>query len=622
MRQSFMPPTRALSLLQRLNRVSLRRTLVLGLVTLGLAALASPALAQPVTTAFTYQGQLRSAGQPVTGTFDVRFLLFDAAAVGVQQGTTLCVDNVAVNAAGGFAAQLDFGAQFLGQRRWLEVRVRSNAALACTDDTGFVTLTPRQEVTAAPYANFALSAVTATTATTATSATNATTAATATNALGFNGQPATFYQDATNLSAGTIPGARLGGTYANAVSMTNPSNVLAGNGAAITSLSASNLSIGTVPDARLSSSVVIETTPNAFTGVNTFGANTGFGVPTPQYPIDVAATSGLRAVSATTSATNAAALYGFASSTGAAGVAGVSSSPTGSGVAASNSATSGNAVGLLATSSSAAGYAIFAESGRSYFAGNVGVLALNPLWPLTVTGGGNPRSISASNSATNGQAIVGESTGVGASGVTGSANTFSGYGMYAQNTATVGNAIGLFATTSSPTGFAVYGAAAATTGVSYGVFGSNPSSTPGAFAVYAQGNLGASGVKSFRIDHPLDASKHLFHYSAESPEVINFYSGTARLDDSGEVVVALPDYFWSINTDPRYTLTAVGAPMPMLHVADEVVEAMGTTPTFRIAGGAPGAKVSWEVKAVRSDAWVRAHGAPAELAKPTQSEQK
>jgi len=146
--------------------------------------------------------------------------------------------------------------------------------------------------------------------------------------------------------------------------------------------------------------------------------------------------------------------------------------------------------------------------------------------------------------------------------------------------------------------------------------------------VWAQGRLGASGTKAFRIDHPADPeNKYLLHYSAESPEVINFYRGTVTLDGSGEAIVQLPVYFASVNKDPSYTLTAVGAPMPLLHVAEEISEdalAAGAKAgpgeavpvcTFRIAGGAAGAKVSWRVEAVRNDLWVRTRGAPVEIEK-------
>jgi hypothetical protein len=50
-----------------------------------------------------------------------------------------------------------------------------------------------------------------------------------------------------------------------------------------------------------------------------------------------------------------------------------------------------------------------------------------------------------------------------------------------------------------------------------------------------------------------------------------------------------PDYFEALNRDPSYHLTAIGAPMPNLHVA---VEIQGNR--FKIAGGVPGKKVSWK----------------------------
>src|SRR4051812_9181176 len=91
------------------------------LIVAALGAASSHARAQtPVSTAFTYQGELRQSGSPATGAYDVRFLLFDAATGGTQLGSTLCTDNLAV-ASGRFTASLDFGSQFAGQRRFLEV---------------------------------------------------------------------------------------------------------------------------------------------------------------------------------------------------------------------------------------------------------------------------------------------------------------------------------------------------------------------------------------------------------------------------------------------------------------------------------------------------------------------
>jgi len=67
--------------------------------------------------------------------------------------------------------------------------------------------------------------------------------------------------------------------------------------------------------------------------------------------------------------------------------------------------------------------------------------------------------------------------------------------------------------------------------------------------------------------------------------------------------------------------------MPMLHVAEEIDEAAlsaGATAgagvaapacMFRISGGAPGAKVSWRVEALRNDLWVRNRDVSVEVEK-------
>lgn len=111
----------------------------------GAAALvaSSTVLAAPVSTSFTYQGELRQADTPFSGNVDVTFRLFDAASGGAQVGAALGVPALAV-ADGRFTVDLDFGVVFDGQARWLEIEV---------DGT---TLTPRQPLNAAPYALYAL----------------------------------------------------------------------------------------------------------------------------------------------------------------------------------------------------------------------------------------------------------------------------------------------------------------------------------------------------------------------------------------------------------------------------------------------------------------------------------
>lgn len=109
--------------------------------------------------------------------------------------------------------------------------------------------------------------------------------------------------------------------------------------------------------------------------------------------------------------------------------------------------------------------------------------------------------------------------------------------------------------------------------------------------------------KAFKIDHPQDPTgKYLKHSSVESPSRLNAYTGNVTLNSNGEATVQLPDYFESINRDFRYQLTAIGAPAPRLHVAQEI-----SGNQFRIGGGKAGMKVSWRVTAIRDDAWAREH---------------
>ncbi|MCA9306328.1 MAG: hypothetical protein KDA16_07330 [Phycisphaerales bacterium] len=182
-----------------------------------------------------------------------------------------------------------------------------------------------------------------------------------------------------------------------------------------------------------------------------------------------------------------------------------------------------------------------------------------------------------------------------------------GNGIEVTDTSTGTTSIGVQSTVGQGTG--VRGESTATTGAHFGVYGQSASAS--GWGVYSNGRLGASGTKSFMIDHPLDpAGKYLLHYSSESPEPQNRYNGNVILDGRGVGVVTLPDYFGAINTDFRYTLTPIGAPAPNLYIAQEI-----QNNAFMIAGGKPGMKVSWEVIAHRSDAFVVQRGAPVEVQK-------
>ena len=111
-----------------------------------IAAFSGLAAAQsPLTPAFTYQGELKASGVPSSGTFDFQFKLFNALTGGTQVGSTQQASQAVQQ--GRFTSSLNFGGNaFDGSRRWLEIAVRPTGA------PSFTTLTPRQELTASPYA--------------------------------------------------------------------------------------------------------------------------------------------------------------------------------------------------------------------------------------------------------------------------------------------------------------------------------------------------------------------------------------------------------------------------------------------------------------------------------------
>jgi len=658
-----------------------------------LLLVSSVAHAQPIGTSFTYQGELRSSGSPVTGPHDLQFRLYDAASGGTQVGSTLCSDNVAI-IEGRFTAVLDFGAQFAGQQRYLEIDVRADTGLNCANPTGYMPLTPRQPVTASPYANFSLSAGEAMTAMTAQNANNA---------GQLNGQSATFYQNASNLSAGTIPSSRLSGIYSGAIALSNPGNSFTGVGSGLTGLNASNIVTGTLGDGLLAptytQALSLTNSSNWFVGVftgvgagltslNASSIDTGT-LSNERLPVPVALdgnVSGASVISATNSSPSGYGLYGFASASGgssAYAVLGECQGTIGAGVVGSALSTTGNNAGVYGKTASPQGVGVrgynFALTGNT-----VGVIgqSVNSPTGTGMVGSGNATGgwfeafsstgtgLFGVNSAASGSGVgvKGQTScdaGVGvygwASSTTGSTTggrfetpSTQGIGVFGYTTASSGATKGVYGQSLSSSGTGVLGVATAGTGATYGVFGQTVSDTGHAihgyaaggsggfgigvwgqtdasagWAIWSSGRFGASGTKSFCIDHPADPeNKYLMHYSAESPEVINFYSGTTRLDDAGEAIVTLPAYFASVNKDPRYTLTAIGAPMPMLHISEEISDDALTAGElakpgepvpecwFRIGGGSPGAKVSWEVKAVRNDAFMRIRGAPVETIKP------
>ena len=137
-----------------------------------------------------------------------------------------------------------------------------------------------------------------------------------------------------------------------------------------------------------------------------------------------------------------------------------------------------------------------------------------------------------------------------------------------------------------------FGYASNTSGTSRGLIGEGSE-----YGVLAVGNFGSTVGKYFVIDHPLDPeNKILRHACIESPEILNIYRGNIILNNNGEGIVTLPDYFTAINTNYSYTLTPIGAPS-ITYILEEINDAG----QFKIGGGNPNQKISWYVYAERND---------------------
>ncbi|MBL4585577.1 MAG: hypothetical protein JKX84_00760, partial [Flavobacteriales bacterium] len=177
--------------------------------------------------------------------------------------------------------------------------------------------------------------------------------------------------------------------------------------------------------------------------------------------------------------------------------------------------------------------------------------------------------------------------GVGFNGVVGETAQSSGNAVYGENfdnVAPLGNGIGV-----AGSGF-------------WGVIGQDRylGAQAGAYGVLANGELGATGVKSFIIDHPTDPeNKFLKHFSSESNEVLNIYRGNVTFNANGEAVVSMPDYYDLINRNPSYQLTPIGG-FAQLYIKSEMGNGQ-----FVIAGGTEGMKASWTVYSERNDPYLQ-----------------
>lgn len=225
---------------------------------------------------------------------------------------------------------------------------------------------------------------------------------------------------------------------------------------------------------------------------------------------------------------------------------------------------------------------------------------------------------------TTGHGVNGVATGRSGKGVAGYSSGTNGNAVYgyANQTADVTNYGGFFQA-EGETGRGVYGVASnirdvqnfggqfvarGTSGI--GVYGEANGAS--AYAGYFNGRGYFSGYLTkagggFKIDHPLKPeSKYLNHSFVESPDMMNIYNGNVLLNTNGEAWVVLPEWFETLNRDFRYQLTCIGG-FAQVYIAEEIADN-----GFKIAGGKPGMKISWQVTGVRQDVWANANRLPVE----------
>ncbi len=559
-------------------------------------------------TAVTYQGRLTDAGSPANGPYHFQFFLYDAAMGGIQVGSPITQLNIPVTD-GLFTVQLDFGASpwTSNQAVWLQVEVASSGG-------PFTSLSPRQPLTAAPYA-LGLRIPFAATAAHNGAAFDA--ANSSVDGIGLLG--------AHTATTGTAPGVhgRTDSTSASAVGVLGESissNGVGVEGRGVTGVFGSNTASSNAAAVWGQNGIGFgpPTTSCGVLGTSTLG----HGIAAYSY-------SGQAAIWAFANSAGGEGVYGRADGNGMSGiygnhlvgnggygVTGWSAGSSGTGVRGKHAATTGTAPGVLGETDSTSSGAL----------GVVGV--------VTATGAGaSSCGVRGDNNSTSslGVGVYGYHAGSGI-GVYGEANnvvagyagyfngrifattqtteptvyaeTLTGIGVYGISTSVGGVHTGVYGDTNGLNGRGVYGNASSSSAgaVPYGVRGFCNTATLG-YAVYANGDMGASGVKSFRIDHPFDPlNKYLLHYAAEGPVPQNIYNGITATDANGYAWIELPDYFEEINKDFRYSLTA-------LDDSDDFVLAKVTQRIsgnrFQIRTSKANIDVSWEIKGTRNDVYCK-----------------
>jgi len=108
------------------------------------------------------------------------------------------------------------------------------------------------------------------------------------------------------------------------------------------------------------------------------------------------------------------------------------------------------------------------------------------------------------------------------------------------------------------------------------IFGTDPPSTVGPWGVFAGGNIGATGTKSFLDPHPTDPNMVIAYVSLEGPEAGTYFRGRGKFQN-GQAVIDVPESFRIVTDEDGLTvqITPIGSGFTMTTVVsanlDQVV---------------------------------------------------
>ncbi|MFN8473797.1 MAG: hypothetical protein U0822_16525 [Anaerolineae bacterium] len=558
----------------------------------------------PVPNVFTFQGQIKQSGSPVSGACDLRFTLYNDATAGSDAGGGPQTFTGQAVANGLFTVGLPWGDSFTGDDRWVETAVR------CPAGSGsYATLAPRQHITATPYAfglrlpyggKFTSSGdlFSVTNGGVGSAGHFVMTNPNAMNQAALVGESVASdgVQGISTSSFGVYgESATVAGIYGKTSSADNGGvvGVNSANGPGVEGYTGQGIGVHGQADAGYG------VRGDSSGGIGVRGAGLTYGV----YGLSTSNT-GVRGHSTSGAGVDGDSDSGvgvFGSSSSSDGVHGVSNSFSGTGVYGSSRGT-----GVYGVSNGSYGIGVRGE-------GDTGVFGSSDSG--TGVGGGSNTGIGVGGQSDSNDGVQGFSrsgSGVygyasGGTGVSGKSDRGNGVSGLANDKAGVRG--------DATTGQGVLGYASS----GIGVYGQSGTGLAGRFVgnVQVTGTL-SKGGGSFKIDHPTDpANKYLYHSFVESPDMLDIYNGVVTTDAQGFATVTLPDWFQALNRDFRYQLTIVGKEWAQARIEEEIADNR-----FVIRTDKPNIKVSWLVTGIRQDAFANAHRIPVEEDKPAAEQGK